>query len=582
MSNNSNDYPKYPIIADNYYDLFGFNPFDNFTESELEDAFQERFRYWRVIAIPELKTDKDTAMEELGKARKLLKNRLEKQEYDRMLKNKLLSRLDDVIESSVKIDQELDPKEEKHIIEKGKSFGFTEKEINDRINELLKKFNAERVSARRQAAPIQSPVTTKGLPILKIDDYKPFNFSDLKLGTTRSGSFTIRNFGGGSLEADIIYSAPWLSFNFKKIHQKDLPQTLTFTIDTSADKICRLGSSHNEAVILKYNKGGATETEKVEINFSMEGYELVIKRMRNASTGITATFSAFFLLYLLSIIHLSGWAIFGLIVSLFFCGWGLLIVKDDENGGWWFVAFGYLILFISNATIFFTCFPILLTWWISKPVFSRYPLKTYFAGVIPVSVFLLNWVGYSFLSGNIKIPSFPNKESSSRTVTISKQPSYKLGTVISDVGANVRSGPSTNYSSVGALKQGESVSVLSKENGWYKVQFVRYGRNKIGYIYSSLLRLNNEYGIPKSSEVKSITEKSTSLTKEIEQVPIVIESMPEGANVYIYGQEKGKTPLNINLNSGYNTVLLKYPGYKDYKERILINTSGKSNFNFKL
>jgi len=166
--------------------------------------------------------------------------------------------------------------------------------------------------------------------------------------------------------------------------------------------------------------------------------------------------------------------------------------------------------------------------------------------------------------------------------TITEKSLYKLGTVISNVGATLRSGPSKNYSSLGSLKYGESVTVLGEESGWYKVQFVRSGQNNIGYIYNSLLNLNDEYAFSGSSKSKTIPEKSTSITEEIEEVSIAIESVPKGASVYISGQEKGKTPLSIKVNSGYNTFLLKYPGYKDYNEKILISSGGKSNFNFKL
>ena len=43
---------------------------------------------------------------------------------------------------------------------------------------------------------------------------------------------------------------------------------------------------------------------------------------------------------------------------------------------------------------------------------------------------------------------------------------------------NVRSGASTSYSVVGKLTKGETVEILSSNDGWYKVQ---YDDNKTGW-----------------------------------------------------------------------------------------------------
>jgi len=593
MSQNFSDYPKYPkypIVADNYYELFGFKPFINFTDSEFANAYDERYRYWKDISKSELMTDKSAAMTELIKARKVLTDKLEKQTYDRMLKNKLLSRLDDVIETAVKIDQELDSEEEKHIIEKGKSIGFTENEIDNRINEFIKKYDAEKVQSKTYATPIQSPITTKGLPILNIDGNKNFSFSDVKLGTTRSGTFTVRNFGGGSLQADIICNSPWLSFNTNKIHQSNLPQTLTFTVDPSKDKRCKLGASFNEDIKIVYNSGSTTKSEIISVNFTMEGYELVIKRMRSTSTGITAGISAIFLLYLLNFIQLSGWAIFGLVVSLFFCGGGLLAVKDKGDGGWWAVGFGALILLISSTKILFTCFPILLTWWIAKPVFSRYPLKSYFAGVIPVSVFLINWVGYSILSGDLKFPSFPKKESYPANVTVTEKPSYKLGTVISREGAKVRSGPSTNYKEVTALPKGQRLKVLSKSenNNWYRVEFTKDGITRTGYIHGSLLQvMGSVLELPDEPKTTIINAEGEIRGKVVDAhtgKPLVAANVVV-LNTYLNAGTDANGNFSIlNVPPGTYSMMTSYIGYANAEVSNIVvrsNTTTTTNFQVK-
>ena len=49
---------------------------------------------------------------------------------------------------------------------------------------------------------------------------------------------------------------------------------------------------------------------------------------------------------------------------------------------------------------------------------------------------------------------------------------------------NVRSGPGTNYKRIGQLNRNTKVSLLSHNNGWYRIQ---YGAMK-GYVSDSYIR----------------------------------------------------------------------------------------------
>lgn len=69
------------------------------------------------------------------------------------------------------------------------------------------------------------------------------------------------------------------------------------------------------------------------------------------------------------------------------------------------------------------------------------------------------------------------------------QPASRTGTVVDvDTGLNVRSGPGSTYSKVGALRNGAQVLVLSQEPGWYQILFLNPDRQAaIGYVSAQYL-----------------------------------------------------------------------------------------------
>jgi len=97
-----NDY-KYQIIAGNYYELFGFQPFSNFNDEDLEKAYEGRFQYWRSITKPDSMKDKTAALGELIKARKILSNGEEKKRYDAFLKQKIETHLENIVKPMLKV-----------------------------------------------------------------------------------------------------------------------------------------------------------------------------------------------------------------------------------------------------------------------------------------------------------------------------------------------------------------------------------------------------------------------------------------------------------------------------------------------
>ena len=87
---------------------------------------------------------------------------------------------------------------------------------------------------------------------------------------------------------------------------------------------------------------------------------------------------------------------------------------------------------------------------------------------------------YGYVSGNyVKINS-SNSSGSTFTPPSNSGIVQKTGKVIADV-LNVRSGRGTNYSKIGAVRGGSTVTIVETKNGWHKI---KYG-NGYGYGYVS-------------------------------------------------------------------------------------------------
>ena len=73
---------------------------------------------------------------------------------------------------------------------------------------------------------------------------------------------------------------------------------------------------------------------------------------------------------------------------------------------------------------------------------------------------------------------------------------------------NVRSGASTSYSVVGKLTKGETVEILSSNDGWYKVQ---YDDNKTGWSSGKYITKNEvKKGIVTANSLNVRSGASTS------------------------------------------------------------------------
>ncbi|MGX4599167.1 SH3 domain-containing protein [Faecalimicrobium sp. JNUCC 81] len=85
------------------------------------------------------------------------------------------------------------------------------------------------------------------------------------------------------------------------------------------------------------------------------------------------------------------------------------------------------------------------------------------------------YVSSQYLSKVNTSPETPQKPSKPETSTQTKE--------VNTSSLNVRSGPGTNYSKIGSLKQGNKVEVISENNGWSNIKF----SGKDGFVSSEYL-----------------------------------------------------------------------------------------------
>ena len=121
------------------------------------------------------------------------------------------------------------------------------------------------------------------------------------------------------------------------------------------------------------------------------------------------------------------------------------------------------------------------------------------------------WVSAQYISIN---STSDNQENSNDQQDFSNEVSIsKTGIVKADV-LNIRSNPGTNNSIIGKLYNGESITVLSEQNNWYKI---KKSNGQIGWVSAQYISLNNDQqdssneatdeNIDKADKVVALAEK---------------------------------------------------------------------------
>ncbi|MEK6733111.1 MAG: SH3 domain-containing protein [Candidatus Omnitrophota bacterium] len=87
--------------------------------------------------------------------------------------------------------------------------------------------------------------------------------------------------------------------------------------------------------------------------------------------------------------------------------------------------------------------------------------------------------------------------------------------IVNASNVNLRAGPGTRYSIVGQASKPEKISIISEDNGWYKIE-PPYGA--AGWIYSDQITLVEETKTPETKEVRQ-EPKEIKKTAEVKHGP---------------------------------------------------------------
>ena len=105
-----------------------------------------------------------------------------------------------------------------------------------------------------------------------------FHFTSLRKGATASGSFTLRNTGGGLLEGSIRSNQPWLRVHQSKIDTNRHQQDIGFSMHTGS---MRLGSKQTGTIEIQSNGGKVV----VQVELSVEIERKALSRFRKTIAG---------------------------------------------------------------------------------------------------------------------------------------------------------------------------------------------------------------------------------------------------------------------------------------------------------
>lgn len=154
-------------------------------------------------------------------------------------------------------------------------------------------------------------------------------------------------------------------------------------------------------------------------------------------------------------------------------------------------------------------------------------------------------------------------------------PTIKKGVVTAAEGLNVRSGPSTSYGIIGALKRGETVNIYETKSGWHKI---KYGSG-YGYISSTYVSIDGS-----TSPEEPGTPSTPGKLKNIVLDPGHGGSDPGaiGPN----GLREKDVVLNVSLklqnilkNKGYKVTMTRTTDvYLTLQERVRISNASGADF----
>ena len=146
-----------------------------------------------------------------------------------------------------------------------------------------------------------------------------------------------------------------------------------------------------------------------------------------------------------------------------------------------------------------------------------------------------------------------NKKSgwvSSQYIDLNSKSSYVIANRV-----NFRSGPSTSYSVIGKLSNGDKVEVISTSNGWSKIKY----NGKTGYVSSQYLSSS------------AAPESTTTTTKYVNTLSLNVRSGPSTSYSVIGKVSEGDKVEVISTSNGWSKI--KYNGKTGYVSSQYLSSS---------
>jgi len=195
--------------------------------------------------------------------------------------------------------------------------------------------------------------------------------------------------------------------------------------------------------------------------------------------------------------------------SLLIASIGLLALNSKKKSGIVWLLLGGGILYHLSPLAFMIALPVPITWVIARLVFKHYPTKTIWVFIIPLFTCFGAWFGEPYLIEAVRyIASRSKKE------VIQKPVAMPQAIVTAPEGARLRAGPSTQSATIGTIGNGEMITILGQESGWYKVKHQKAGQIRIGYLYHTLAEVKGT--VPLSSAPFTAEEKEISPATPLE------------------------------------------------------------------
>ena len=126
---------------------------------------------------------------------------------------------------------------------------------------------------------------------------------------------------------------------------------------------------------------------------------------------------------------------------------------------------------------------------------------------------------------------------------------------VNTLSLNVRSGPSTSYSVIGKVSEGDKVEVISTSNGWSKIKY----NGKTGYVSSQYLSSS------------TAPESTTTTTKYVNTLSLNVRSGPSTSYSVIGKVSEGDKVEVISTSNGWSKI--KYNGKTGYVSSQYLSSS---------